>query len=86
MSAWCLTCPRPLQEIAGNCMGEVYGRFHSVPFGWRWIVVERGDDSLYRWVGPKPMWSRLQAARVAQALNIAKNSGYDLGRQDARAA
>lgn len=70
MSAWCLTCPRRIQDIPSNVLGEVYGRFHSVPHGWRWVVVERGDDDLYRWVGPKPMWSRLQAERVAQALFI----------------
>ena len=84
--AWCLTCARRIQDIPGYVLGDLYGRFHSVPHGWRWIVVEQGSDDLWRWVGPKPMWSRLQAARVAQALNIAKGNGYDLGRQERSAA
>ena len=82
--ACCLTCPRRTGDLPR--IANSYGRFLVVPHGWhRWIVVEYGDDHLYRWVGPKPMWSQMQAERVAQALNIAKNNGYDLGRQDARA-
>jgi hypothetical protein len=41
--------------------------------------VERGDDDLYRWVGPKPMLFRMQAEHVAQSLNVARNAGYDIG-------
>jgi hypothetical protein len=62
-----------------------YGRFHVVRVGLRYHVRERADDGLYRWVGPKPMWSNHQACRVAQALLTVWNNAWTDGKQYGRA-
>lgn len=80
--------PSLLYPLESRCADHVHaaGPFLVLRYGWfRWVVFGRGEDGLYRWTGPKPMWSRLQAVRVADALLKAWNDSYDLTkRRDAR--
>lgn len=63
---------------------NTFGRFVVVRVGLRYHVRQRGSDDLYRWVGPKPMWSRMQVERVAQALLGAANEAWDEGKRYGR--
>ena len=74
-----LTVPlRPRDMVAPL---KMYEPFWVVRVGWRWAVYQFCADGLFRWVGPKPLWSQSQAHRVAQALMIAHNRAFEAGRR-----
>lgn len=75
-----LTEPLRYETVKARLVNS-YGRFHVIRVGLRYHIREQGSDELCRWVGPTPMWSRMQTERIAQALFIAWNAAWDDGKR-----
>ncbi len=62
-----------------------YGHFKVVRVGWRYLVAQWFySDNMTRFCGLPGYWRQVNAERLAQALHLARQSGYDDGKEDAR--